>query len=356
MSRHPYCRGAAAVALCALLPAAVAVAQEAAPVATSEVRREAIIREVSVTGTVLAPRSASLSAAIEGLVTDVTVEVGDRVEAGERLLQLDDELERYAREAAAAEVARARAELAEARRLLDVSQSGGARTNVPETEIRARESAVRVAEATLESREAEARRLAGRVARHAVDAPFAGVVSRRHAERGEWVEPGTAILELVDAEDLRIELEVPQDAFRRLDANARLEVSLGGDGGRLRPARIETVVPVSEDGARTFRVRARIPEGTRPLPGMSARGVLRIDTGERDAVVPLDALNRYPEGRVTVWVVRDGDEGPVVEEQRIRTGLRFGERVQVREGVEAGADVVVSGNAGLRDGQRVAPE
>jgi len=335
--------------------AGAAPADEAAPVAVEEVTREAIVREVVVNGSVVAPRTASLSTSIEGLVSEVAVEVGDRVQAGQRLIRLDPELERHALDGARAEVAEAQARLAEARRRLRVARSAGARTNVPETEVRARESEVRVAEAALQHLQAEARRYQGRVERHVVRAPFAGVISRRHAELGEWLEPGAAIAELVDVDNLRVELEVPQDAFRRLGEGATLEVSIGSDGGKLRPARIDSVVPVTDLGARTFRLRARVPDGAAAQAGMSARGALRVRTGERGLVVPLDALNRYPEGRVTVWVVRRGEDGARVREQRVRTGVRFGGRVELRSGVEAGMEVVVSGNAALRDGQRVAP-
>jgi hypothetical protein len=61
----------------------------------------------------------------------------------------------------------------------------------------------------------------------------------------------------------------------------------------------------------------------------------------------------YPDGRKTVWVVRNEDGKPVVHEHRIQAGLEFDGVVEVRNGLEAGLDVVTRGNEALRDGETV---
>ncbi len=88
-------------------------------------------------------------------------------------------------------------------------------------------------------------------------------------------------------------------------------------------------------------------------PGMSVRAKLDIDTGRSGVAVSRDAILRFPDGRVTVWVVDKGKELPVVREQAVRTGFEFAGLVEVTSGLAAGDLVVVRGNETLKDGQTV---
>jgi multidrug efflux pump subunit AcrA (membrane-fusion protein) len=86
---------------------------------------------------------------------------------------------------------------------------------------------------------------------------------------------------------------------------------------------------------------------------MSARARLRIPAQRSGLVIPRDALLRYPDGRVVVWKLSDGDSGAVVYELAVRTGQVFGDRVEIVEGLGPGDEIVVRGNESLRNGQRV---
>ena len=86
---------------------------------------------------------------------------------------------------------------------------------------------------------------------------------------------------------------------------------------------------------------------------MSVRGKLNIDTGDSGIAVPRDAILRFPDGRVTAWVVDDGGDVPTVHERIVQTGLEFDGFVEVVDGVSAGERVVVRGNETLQEGQEV---
>ena len=122
--------------------------------------------------------------------------------------------------------------------------------------------------------------------------------------------------------------------------------------------RVDTIVPVKNPGARTFLVRvlADPAETDDPLtitPGMSARGKLNIDTGRGGIAVSRDAVLRYPDGRVTVWIVDTSGDLPVVREQVVRTGFEFDGVVEITSGLADGDLVVVRGNETLQEGQTV---
>lgn len=322
-------------------------------VETVSVERREIITEVAVSGSVLAPRASWLSASTAGLVLEIGVDAGDRVQRDDVLVRLDDTLVRLDVRTAEAEREAGRARLLESERLRDEAEAVGARANIPETELRAREHAVRLARAELSRHEAVLARQRERLERHRVKTPYDGVITARAAEPGEWVTPGDTLLELVDVDQVELEFQVPQEVFHRVTTDAALTVQLDAGDDTRRDARILRIVPVTDPQARTFSVRARMDDGPRPVSGMSVSGLLRLASGDRGLVVPRQALNRYPEGRVTVWVIVEEDGETRVRERRVTTGERFADQISVREGLSDEDEVVVTGNAGLQDGQDV---
>lgn len=323
-------------------------------VVVAAVERAALVQQVDVRGSVTAPRTAQVSASVAGMLSRIEVEEGDRVAAGQRIARLDAELGGLDLSVARAATAEAQAQLAEARRRFEDARGVGAGF-FPADEIRSRESAVETAQALLARRQAEQARQGAVLARHELEAPFAGIVSARHREIGEWVEPGTPLIELVDLSGLRLEFALPQALYGRVGLHNPLDVRLDTDPQRSYEGRVRAVIPVSDAQARTFTLRASLDDAPPLTPGMSARATLRLPLGREGVLVPRDALNRYPDGRVTVWVLREEDGESRVREQRIVLGEAFGERVGATEGLRGGEQVVVRGNEALRDGQRVAP-
>jgi hypothetical protein len=70
-------------------------------------------------------------------------------------------------------------------------------------------------------------------------------------------------------------------------------------------------------------------------------------------VISRDAILRYPDGRVTVWVINPGSEPPTVAEKRVTTGHSFDGLITIRDGIQAGDVIVVRGNESLQEGQQV---
>lgn len=344
-------RSAAALCLLWLCTSASA----ASVVNVTESGEEPIVRTVQVSGTVTSPRAAMLSPSVGGLIERYEVDAGDQAVLGDTLVQLDAELAALSLEQAQAAEAEARAALADARRRLEEAERLGSEKGIPATEIRSRRASVEMAEAALAAATATTRREAAVLRRHRIEAPFDGVVSRREAEVGEWVNPNDPLLELVATQGLRFDFRAPQEIYPDVDRDTRVQVSLDAYPGARYEARIQAIVPVSDPAARTFllRVVPQEPGAADFTPGMSARATLRIDTGRRGVTVPRDAIIRYPDGRTTVWVVRGEGDGEIVTEQRVSTGLDFDGRTEIREGLQPGTRVVTRGNEALRDGQSV---
>ena len=357
--------------LLSLLAAAILVttaaaeedAPAAAPITVEAViaQRQPLIEEVPVTGTVTPLRQALLSAEVAGLIQAIRADIGDKVEKGAPLLELDPELSSIRRDAAVAEVARVRETVADSRRRLAELQRLVGDNHVAETEVENLASEVRERSAQLQAAQVETERLSALLRRHLVTAPFSGTVSLREVDLGEWVEPGTALFELVDTDSLRVDFQVPQRFFSRIRPRTEIRVKL--DSGEAFTTRVEHKIPVSRSGSRTFLLRTLMnnrvdASGQSPqlIPGMSASAVLQLKSDQQGIAVPRDAVLRYPDGRITVWVAAAGsqwDKVTEIHEQPVTTGLSFNGMIEIKTGVEAGQRVVVRGNESLQASQKV---
>ncbi len=346
------------IVICLILLAPSQVVLAEAPVRVEPVSSHTIVQQANVSGTVTSPRSALLSTAVAGLVQEIVVDEGHRVEAGDTLLSLDAELAELSLDRARAEVRQSETALADARRRFADAEAVGAERAIARTDIESLRAEVLSDEAALAASRAALREQDAIVARHTLKAPFAGVISARNTEQGEWVNPGDGLLELVATSNLRFDFRVAQEYFAALTTDTPVEIALDAVPDRTLRGRIDAIVPVKNPGARTFLVRVLTDDvgdgnALAITPGMSVRGKLKLDTGRRGIAVSRDAVLRYPDGRITVWVVEDRDELPVVREQAVQTGFEFDGLVEITTGLSDGDLVVTRGNETLQDGQAV---
>ena len=337
-----------------ILPKAFA----ASPVEIARSEQQPVVQVVNVSGTVTSPQSAILSPSVGGLVQETLVDAGDRVETGAILVTLDSELARLALERAIAEETQARIALDDARRRLAEAEDVGPNRGIAETEIKSLRAEATRNEAALKAAAAAARQQDAAVRRHEVRAPFTGVVSRRLAQVGEWVNPGDGLVELVATAGLRFDFRVPQSYYARISTDTRVDLTLDAVPGEVVAGRVQAIVPVKDPGARTFLLRV-VTDASHTLPvtpGMSARAAIRVDTGREAVVVPRDAVLMHPDGRRTVWVVEREEGEAIVHEKRVQPGLEFDGLVEIKSGLEPGLDIVTRGNEALRDGETVLPK
>jgi RND family efflux transporter MFP subunit len=219
-----------------------------------------------------------------------------------------------------------------------------------------REAELRLADAAYASAAAAVREQAELVRRHALVAPFDGVVTRKLTESGEWVARGTPVLELVATDRVRLDVHAPQERLREITAGSEVQVHPDALPGTTLTGRIAARVPVSDESTRNFLVRILIEDPKHRLaPGTSATASIRIAReGAPGVIVPRDALLRHADGGHSVFIVEEGDEGAIVGRRRnVKTGAISGGGVEVLGGLNGTERVVTRGNESLRDGQPV---
>lgn len=335
-------------------------ADEGVPVAVRDVKQQQIFRQVEITGSVTSPSVASLSPAISGLVHELYVDEGDAVKTGDPLLELDSELAEHRWQSAHALQEQAAAAVGDSRRRLREAQLLAPQRSIAQTAVDALIAEVAEDEAAFDQVRADALYQQAVLNRHQVKAPFSGVISKKLAAKGEWVAQGQGVFELVATEGLRLDFAVAEDYLIAVTLDAPVQFSVGALPGQQFKGRVQTIVPVTDPGARTFLLRiVAVEQGLPLIPGMSAHAKLQIpnrprgESVEDSLVVPRDAVLRYPDGRTVVWSVEQGDGMSVARENLVRTGQSFNGLVEIEEGLSSGARVVVQGNEVLQDGQRV---
>ena len=237
------------------------------PVGMATVVRDSIRDEVVVTGR-LTPKpggSALLTAPAAGVVTEVRAQVGTRVRRGDELLVLD--VPELASDARQKEAAAAQAER-EAER-----QAGLLRDGV--TSKRAAEEAAATARQATSAAEAAQTLLA----RTTVRAPLSGRVQTVRAQRGERVDAGAPLAEVIDVDTLDLHAAVPAQRLHRLHAKQTVTLVQEGDTAQ-HPAALWAIAPGVDSLTNAGEVVIRVPNPDGRLlagAGATARIVLGMD-------------------------------------------------------------------------------
>ena len=336
-----------------------------APVGVDEVRLEPVAQTVPGLGRFVAPQSGVVAARAAGPVAELKVSVGDHVERGAVLAELNQDRLRAqlalqtaeldalkaARETASAKEKYAANELQRITKLRKSAAFSQYDYDSREQELAVSRSARLEAEARIARGETN-RRLAEIELRDGViKAPYPGVVTLRHTSAGAWLKIGDPVVTLINDGELEIEADVPADRLAALTVGSEIEVALD-DGSRFTAA-VRAVIPDENPAARTRPVRLvpRFdPDNTTLRPAVNQAVTLQLPVSSASEVVSVakDAVIRR--GReALVFVVEQGTAQP----RPVELGHALGSRFQVLGGLQPGDVVVVRGNERLRPGQPV---
>jgi RND family efflux transporter MFP subunit len=315
-------------------------------VETATGRTGALLVERTYLGTVRSLARAELAAGADGAVVEVAVREGDRVEAGQLLLRIDPDLAQARLRAVRADQLRSAAQGAQAERDAERFATAG-RETVAQIEIERARSEAEALAAQSDGATAQVSQARATLDRHRVVAPFDGVVSRRTVDTGDWVSPGTIVLELVAAESVEVLARVEPSLLA--DVRSGTEATLRADGSEV-GATVVGVVPALDPVTRTAQLRL-LPSAPAPwlLAGAAVDVHFSLSHDGDGILIPRDALVVGVTDNRVVRVV-DGKADPL-EVEVLERGVN---EVRVRaEGLTVDDQLVVRGNDRLLPGQPV---
>jgi membrane fusion protein (multidrug efflux system) len=290
--------------------------------------------QMTLTGIIAPDDSSDVASDVAGKVLQVLVERGQRVAAGAPLLRLDTRSS-----ALGAREAKAMLEMAETNRKLAVEECKRAQQlfdNGAITRAQYDREQTSCAASLQQVAAAQARQelVSKNVADGVVRAPFAGVITEKHASPGEWVAPGMRLVTLVDDEPLRVDLQVPESLLTRIAEKQRVEVESVSHPGKLFSGAVSRISTEIGRMTRALVVEAILDPGSGLLPGMFVSAHLTTGTTLRPAVPETAVVKRGQSWRIFVAVNGRLEErvvqlgaAPGPGQKSILRGLKAGERV-----------------------------
>ena len=318
---------------------ATALAAQTAPpqVMVAEVRADAFADRVEALGTLRANEMVVLTANTTELVTRIHFDDGQRVQAGDVLVEMSSEEERAQLQEARAAAEEARSQYERVRPL--AAQGTAAKSQYDERRREWETAQARVA--VVESR----------VADRTIRAPFSGIVGLRNLSVGALVRPGDPITTLDDDGVMKLEFTVPATYVDTLRVGLPIVAKARAFASREFRGEVRSVDSRVDPVTRSITARAEIPNPDRALrPGMLMTVVL-LKNPRETLFVPESAI--VASGRQSFVFRVDSASGNRVERREVQIGARRAGEAEVLAGLAAGDRVVVHGTQRVRDGQVV---
>ena len=309
-------------------PVVAATPQKTIQAAVVEAKPTAVPIRVEVTGQVTPIYQATLSSRIQGTIDQLLVREGVHVSRGQLLIQLDSrDLQ--------AELARANAEVDNAKAHLDRMNQLYAQDAVSKQELENATRAYRVAEANRKAVEAQ-------LSYTAVRAPFNGVITEKKVETGELASPGQPLLRMEDPLQLRLEATVAEGDLKAVSRGDAIEVGIDALGDQTLTGTVSQILPAGDPQTHTFMVKVDLPRREGLKTGMFGRFQLVKGITHTIGVPAVALLER---GELTSLFVVGEDR--IARLRWVKVGRRFENQVEILSGITEGERVLTDGSRGL---------
>jgi RND family efflux transporter MFP subunit len=370
-------------------------------------RTASLQKEQPLTGTTTPFRTVSLRSQVEGRLLGLNVDVGDRVNQGQIIGQIDDALFRTAINQAEAELAslksevarinaqisNARAEVERARLQLQqlqadsqrqqkLAQQGAIARATAEQARTEAQTAAQVFRAAQESVRVEQQSLAAAqarvVAQQAVVAqaqerrsyarlisPISGVILVRVTEPGNLLQPGNELLKIGDFNRVKVEVQVSELELAKIRVGQSVQVRLDAFPNQTYSGTVKRISPAADPTARLVPVEVVIPNQDRQIgSGLLAR-VDFTSPEQANVVIPETALQGERESKSTsednpnqnrqqkIFVLNSSEEKPTVSAREVTIGKKLDGKVEILSGLQPGEKFVARSGEPLKDGASV---
>lgn len=282
-------------------------------------------------------------------VKRVHFEEGDRVKAGQLLIELDRKKQELRLARFRTSLKEAKATLSNAQATLRREEALFTRRNISQSKLEETQLALKTAKARYEEALAAVQLGERELADRRITSPSAGQIEKRSVEPGETVSPGAplVVIQVVDA--VRVITYVTEKDINHLSLGSEGIVTTAGVPGRTYTARIESLGTKADPDTGNFSVKLAIQNTQRLLrPGMTARVSLEGRQHQDAILIPDNALVDRNRRRVAYKVVA----GKAVQVEPV-VALSTIDLVHVLSGLQAGDQLIVEGLASVVDGTPV---
>jgi RND family efflux transporter MFP subunit len=303
--------------------------------------------------TVRSLRSTTIQPQVDGFIRQIFVRSGERVRAGQSLVQIDPDRQQAAATVTQAQLAAREADLGLAKQQLERLRKLEAAGAVARAQLDEAEAAHMSAEAQLNAIQSQIRENQVQLEYYRVTAPNAGIVGDIPVRQGDLVTPATVITTIDQGNELEAYINVPLEQATRLRPGLTVDL-LDSNGEVIASNPITFIAPRADDATQSVLAKATLrksPPSIRVMQYVRARVIWNNDPG---LVVPLVAVNRIG-GQYFVFVAEGEEQGTVARQRPVSLGEVVGEDYLVRGGLKPGDRVIVSNLQKIGDGSPVKP-
>jgi RND family efflux transporter MFP subunit len=280
-------------------------------------------------GTIEAVQQATLSAQTNGSIRSVLVDVNDQVKANALLVQISAVEQQAGVNTAQAQLNAVKAQAVATQNTYQRYALLAKQQYISKQQLDQALSDRNAANAQVAALQAQVIQANQQTAYTQIRAPFEGIISDRFIEPGETISVGKVLLSIFNPENLRIEVQVPQNTAEALRVNPKAVVELA-DGARIQPKDV-LVFPSADGNSHSVKVRVLLPTNTAKIkPGQVAKVIFDVPASQTALLIPKSAV--WQRGELSaVYVVTEKN----IFLRQVRLGEVRGESIELISGVSS---------------------
>ena len=362
---------------------------EAVQIKSTTPTRIAIQRVVDLSGSLISPDQVRVSSEVDGTVATVNADLGQEVQAGQVLIQLDTRELQLAVERAESALRQteaqlgidssrpgvippdeqvasvrtalatredAKVKLATTQELVNKGLSARTDLDTNDTRLKVAEAAVQLAlenvrslRASLQDRRANYELAKKKVADASIRAPASGTIAERLVQKGEYIRANTQVATIVQLNPLKLQTAVQEKYADVIRRNLRVQFTVEPFPNDVFEGRVSNISPAVTQQTRSFPVEILVSNNSGKLkPGFFAKGTILTQRDENVLAVPQEAVSTLA-GVSSVFVIEDG----AVRQQNITLGVQEGNFWEVMDGLKGTETLAASNLNEITTGMKV---
>ena len=182
-----------------------------------------------------------------------------------------------------------------------------------------------------------------------VSSPLAGVVRVKRVSKGEFVRNGSPLYTIIQSNPLKLRFTLSEKDVGKVKPSQEVTLRVDAFPNREFKGNVTTIYPSLEEKTRTLMIEALVPNTEESLKaGLFAKVILYTGPARETVLIPITAL-LYEEAKIKVFV----EDGARAKERPVAVGGKYGEMMEIVEGLKEGEKVVVAGQQNLSEGVKV---
>lgn len=301
------------------------------------------------TGTLNADEEVTVSSEVDGIVRQLKVEEGSSVNKGSLLVEINDVDYTLDWKRSEAALKQAEANLGNAQAEYKRQEALFKEELVTKQQFDDITTKVALAKATLDGAKATLAISREKLARTKVYSPLNGAVKEKKISVGDYVRNGTPLLQLIKINPLKLNFTVSEKDAASIKIGQEVAFSVDSYPAKQFKGRVYLLYPNVEEKTRTLQSEAMVPNSDHLLkPGFFVRTLIYTAAPREVILAPITAL-LYDNSVIRIFVV----EVNKARERILKIGGKYGEFVEVLEGLKEKEEIVVVGQNNLSEGVKV---